>query len=234
MELEQRLSLAPLTIPLDVPLHPTLDLLPAPSDALDFLPNPANTQNQNFEENLANLELPSMEIGGAEHADGFNSLFEQTAAAAEAEAAEEIEGEAQSQGVDVDGAGDVEMRHEAEGVEVTGEDGQRQEGDGTGIEGSGEQAELPQAEDDEPPTQVQGQSNSRNEPYLMTLANAAEAQAPRQGLLPPIMGKRRPGRPFNNPPPETVWSTIWRDLKEDMQVVPQVDDRAGGVIVSDW
>lgn len=236
-ELEQRLSMAPLAMQLEAPLHPTLDLLPSTETNLEMVPNPLAADNnnnnadqatsRNFEGDLANLELPGMDIDGAEHADGFNSLFEQTAAAAAAEAEEEG-GEG--------GERDASMRHEGD-AEQGVQNLARQEGSG---EASGSGA-LPHA-DSQATTQTQTGNGTDQESYLITLANAAEVagDAPQSGngAHPlgsggPRIGRRRPGRPFNNPPEETVWSAIWKDLKDDMQAMPQIDDRAGGVIVSD-
>lgn len=233
--------MAPLSMSLEAPLHPTLDLLPSTETNLEMVPNPLadnnnnnaeQAANRNFEGDLANLELPGMDIDGAEHADGFNSLFEQTAAAAAAEAEEEG-GEG--------GEGNVSMRHEGDaGQDI--QNPERHEGPG---EASGSAA-LPHADSQTTPQAQPGTGTGTatdQESYLITLANAAEVagDAPQsgndahpQGSGGPRIGRRRPGRPFNNPPEETVWSAIWKDLKDDMQAMPQIDDRAGGVIVSDW
>jgi hypothetical protein len=238
--------IGPFVADLDQPLAgPTIELtpdvaLPNPveligdvdhepiTDVLENTLDPALEPPQNDEtvpgatdsflpQNLDGLELPSIDITGTEHHDGFNTLFEQSAAA-EAEAhghGDEGEGVAQFDEHPVGRIGEP-----ASGI----------------VEGAGEDKDSSQG--GEGSNRASGQTGQ--EPYLMTLANAAEvaSDVPHfdTGSLPiaPVVNRKKRSRTSSAvPEQDSVWKHIWLDLKTDLQELPEIDDETGGLLVGE-
>lgn len=183
-------------------------------------------------EGLEEIELPAMDMTVAEGHDGFNALFEQSAAAAEAD--QGVEGErVPGQAVEAEptlgypeehGLSRSETQPQDEAVTRTGSMGpvDEQEGEASG-------------------------SSSRQtgqEPYLMTLANAAEVASDvppmdQQGAPPTIpstsTGRRKRTAAAGSalPEPDSVWVQIWQDVSVGLQDVGEVDDLVGGLLVGE-
>jgi len=92
--------------------------------------------------------------------------------------------------------------------------------------------------------QDQGSSGRQTgqEPYLMTLANAAEVasdvpaldqQGNTPSALPTTSRKKRARTGSVMPEQDSVWVHIWSDLKTDLLDVSEVDDETGGMLVGE-
>ena len=265
-ELESQLSVAPLELtPESILPDPTeligtdLDQLGGPSGTTDpdlidggsaGSSNNVGSSNNFLAPHLEGLELPSIDMTGSEHHDGFNALFEQSAAAAEQQQQQQQQQQTHQQGEDDDGMAvdsivgvnaeeprdqnQVEMDPALGGYPDDSVVQDVQEGSSQG----------PANPNDVESQQDQGSSGRQTgqEPYLMTLANAAEVasdvptldqQGNTPSALPTTSRKKRARTGSALPEQDSVWVNIWSDLKTDLLDVTEVDDETGGMLVGE-
>jgi hypothetical protein len=269
-ELESQLSVAPLELTPDSILpDPTeligtdLDQLGGPSgttdpDLIDGGGAAGSSNNVGSSSNflaphLDGLELPSIDMTGSEHHDGFNALFEQSAAAAEQEQQQQQQQQQQQthqQAEDDDGMAvdsivgvNVEEPRDQDQVQMDPALGGYPD-DSVGQDVQEGSSQGPINPNDVENQQDQGPSGRQTgqEPYLMTLANAAEVasdvpaldqQGNTPSALPTTSRKKRARTGSALPEQDSVWVHIWSDLKTDLLDVSEVDDETGGMLVGE-
>lgn len=175
----------------------------------------ASHHNTFIQQSLEGLDLPSIDMTGAEHHEGFNSLFEQSAAAA-AEA----------------GPSGTSYHDDDRSLERG-----RQHGDEDRLRDLSEQQE--QGRTDDGAVDEHGVSaGTGQEPYLMTLANAAEvaSDVPQYDDGVPMVARKRRVRSSaggSGLEQDSVWVNTWQELKEDLRDVGDISDQAGGNLVGE-
>ena len=187
--------------------------------------------------NLDEIELPAIDMTVAEHHDGFNALFEQSAAAAEADHA--IEGDrVHGQGGETDSAlGGVYPDADEQGLSRA--ETQTQSENIVGI--SARAGSMGAVDEQLEETPASSSRQTGQEPYLMTLANAAEVASDvphpdQQGstsTIPSTGRKKRTRTGSAMPEQDSVWVQIWIDVTAGMQDLGEIDEQVGGSLVGE-